>query len=169
MFVSLLQFGSESEQLEWAKRESEREERERLRRLQLQEQRDLELAIALSKTTMPNTWAGVLQHNFLSSSLFLTARRLQARENSTIIGPTWLASPVTNLCKSPVFLQLWLYLCSNDSTFSYQLRFIAPKLCGNYNQGRYGATWFKPCFILQEHGDLTQAKPAGYSTTTTYI
>uniref|UniRef100_A0A669E954 Epidermal growth factor receptor substrate 15-like 1 n=1 Tax=Oreochromis niloticus TaxID=8128 RepID=A0A669E954_ORENI len=55
MFVSLLQFGSESEQLEWAKRESEREERERLRRLQLQEQRDLELAIALSKTTMPNT------------------------------------------------------------------------------------------------------------------
>uniref|UniRef100_A0AAX7VQ80 Epidermal growth factor receptor pathway substrate 15 like 1 n=1 Tax=Astatotilapia calliptera TaxID=8154 RepID=A0AAX7VQ80_ASTCA len=55
MFVSLLQFGSESEQLEWAKRESEHEERERLRRLQLQEQKDLELAIALSKTTMPNT------------------------------------------------------------------------------------------------------------------
>ncbi|CAI5640663.1 unnamed protein product [Oreochromis niloticus] len=50
-----VKFGSESEQLEWAKRESEREERERLRRLQLQEQRDLELAIALSKTTMPNT------------------------------------------------------------------------------------------------------------------
>ncbi|CAI5640659.1 epidermal growth factor receptor substrate 15-like 1 isoform X1 [Oreochromis niloticus] len=54
-FANFASFGSESEQLEWAKRESEREERERLRRLQLQEQRDLELAIALSKTTMPNT------------------------------------------------------------------------------------------------------------------
>ncbi|XP_077379429.1 epidermal growth factor receptor substrate 15-like 1 isoform X3 [Festucalex cinctus] len=41
--------GSESQQLEWAKRESEREEHERLRRLRLQEQRDLELAIALSR------------------------------------------------------------------------------------------------------------------------
>ncbi|XP_051902108.1 epidermal growth factor receptor substrate 15-like 1, partial [Hippocampus zosterae] len=42
-------FGSESQRLERAKRESEREERERLRRLRLQEQRDLELAIALSR------------------------------------------------------------------------------------------------------------------------
>ncbi|XP_045061909.1 epidermal growth factor receptor substrate 15-like 1 [Coregonus clupeaformis] len=42
-------FGSESEQLAWATRESEREEQERLRRLRLQEQEDLELAIALSK------------------------------------------------------------------------------------------------------------------------
>ncbi|XP_029929487.1 epidermal growth factor receptor substrate 15-like 1 isoform X2 [Myripristis murdjan] len=48
------EFGSESQQLEWAKRESEREEQERLRRLRLQEQEDLELAIALSKADMPN-------------------------------------------------------------------------------------------------------------------
>ncbi|CAG5896495.1 unnamed protein product, partial [Menidia menidia] len=48
-------FGSESQQLEWAKRESEREEQERLRRLRLQEQQDLELAIALSKAEQANT------------------------------------------------------------------------------------------------------------------
>ncbi|XP_074544451.1 epidermal growth factor receptor substrate 15-like 1 isoform X2 [Halichoeres trimaculatus] len=48
-------FGSESQQLEWAKRESEREEQERLRRLRLQEQQDLELAIALSKADMPSS------------------------------------------------------------------------------------------------------------------
>ncbi|XP_061587698.1 epidermal growth factor receptor substrate 15-like 1 isoform X2 [Cololabis saira] len=48
-------FGSENQQLEWAKRESEREEQERLRRLRIQEQQDLELAIALSKADMPNT------------------------------------------------------------------------------------------------------------------
>lgn len=53
MFASLLQFGSETDQLEWAKRESEREE-ERLRRLRLQEQQDLELAIALSRADMPS-------------------------------------------------------------------------------------------------------------------
>lgn len=52
MLVPPLQFGSEKQQLEWAKQASEREERERLRRLQLQEQRDLELAIALSKADM---------------------------------------------------------------------------------------------------------------------
>uniref|UniRef100_H3DBQ0 Epidermal growth factor receptor pathway substrate 15 like 1 n=1 Tax=Tetraodon nigroviridis TaxID=99883 RepID=H3DBQ0_TETNG len=45
-------FGSEKQQLEWAKQASEREEQERLRRLQLQEQQDLELAIALSKADM---------------------------------------------------------------------------------------------------------------------
>ncbi|XP_047223978.1 epidermal growth factor receptor substrate 15-like 1 isoform X2 [Girardinichthys multiradiatus] len=45
----VVKFGSENQQLEWAKRESEREEQERLRRLRLQEQQDLELAIALSK------------------------------------------------------------------------------------------------------------------------
>ncbi|XP_028284224.1 epidermal growth factor receptor substrate 15-like 1 isoform X2 [Parambassis ranga] len=49
-----VKFGSESQQLEWAKRESEREEQERLRRLRLQEQQDLELAIALSKADMAN-------------------------------------------------------------------------------------------------------------------
>uniref|UniRef100_A0A4W6EGK0 Epidermal growth factor receptor pathway substrate 15 like 1 n=1 Tax=Lates calcarifer TaxID=8187 RepID=A0A4W6EGK0_LATCA len=54
MFVSSFQFGSESQQLEWAKRESEREEQERLRRLRLQEQQDLELAIALSRADMPS-------------------------------------------------------------------------------------------------------------------
>ncbi|XP_070700684.1 epidermal growth factor receptor substrate 15-like 1 isoform X2 [Pempheris klunzingeri] len=48
-------FGNESQQLEWAKRESEREEQERLRRLRLQEQQDLELAIALSRADMPST------------------------------------------------------------------------------------------------------------------
>lgn len=52
MAISLLQFGSENQQLEWAKRASEREEQERLRRLQLQEQQDLELAIALSKADL---------------------------------------------------------------------------------------------------------------------
>ncbi|XP_053185550.1 epidermal growth factor receptor substrate 15-like 1 isoform X2 [Scomber japonicus] len=49
-----VKFGSENQQLEWAKRESEREEQERLRRLRLQEQQDLELAIALSKADMPS-------------------------------------------------------------------------------------------------------------------
>ncbi|XP_051231620.1 epidermal growth factor receptor substrate 15-like 1 isoform X4 [Dicentrarchus labrax] len=48
-------FGSENQQLEWAKRESEREEQERLRRLRLQEQQDLELAIALSRANMPSS------------------------------------------------------------------------------------------------------------------
>ncbi|XP_052390548.1 epidermal growth factor receptor substrate 15-like 1 isoform X3 [Carassius gibelio] len=48
-------FGSETEQLEWAKRESQREEAERLRRLRLQEQLDLELALALSRAEMPRT------------------------------------------------------------------------------------------------------------------
>ncbi|KAM4728373.1 epidermal growth factor receptor substrate 15-like 1 isoform 3-T3 [Anableps anableps] len=50
----VVKFGSESQQLEWAKRESEREEQERLRRLRLQEQQDLELAIALSKADISN-------------------------------------------------------------------------------------------------------------------
>ncbi|XP_029970087.1 epidermal growth factor receptor substrate 15-like 1 isoform X2 [Salarias fasciatus] len=53
-FADFGSFGSESQQLEWAKRESEREEQERLRRLRLQEQQDLELAIALSRADMPN-------------------------------------------------------------------------------------------------------------------
>ncbi|KAM9322037.1 epidermal growth factor receptor substrate 15-like 1 isoform 2-T2 [Pholidichthys leucotaenia] len=50
-----VKLGSESEQLEWAKRESEREEQERLRRLWLQEQQDLELALVISRVSMPNT------------------------------------------------------------------------------------------------------------------
>ncbi|KAM8839221.1 epidermal growth factor receptor substrate 15-like 1 isoform 1-T2 [Synchiropus picturatus] len=49
------EFGSETQQLEWAKRESQREEDERLRRLRLQEQQDLELAIALSRADMPGS------------------------------------------------------------------------------------------------------------------
>ncbi|XP_037530188.1 epidermal growth factor receptor substrate 15-like 1 [Nematolebias whitei] len=49
-----VKFGNESQQLEWAKRESERAERERLKRLRQQEQEDLELAIALSKAEMSN-------------------------------------------------------------------------------------------------------------------
>ncbi|KAM6919706.1 epidermal growth factor receptor substrate 15-like 1 isoform 2-T2 [Lycodopsis pacificus] len=49
-----VKFGSENQQLEWVKRESEREEQERLRRLRLQEQQDLELAIALSRADMPS-------------------------------------------------------------------------------------------------------------------
>ncbi|KAG7229073.1 hypothetical protein INR49_013192 [Caranx melampygus] len=53
-FADFASFGSESQQLEWAKRESEREEQERLRRLRLQEQQDLELAIALSRADMPS-------------------------------------------------------------------------------------------------------------------
>ncbi|KAI2667983.1 Epidermal growth factor receptor substrate 15-like 1 [Labeo rohita] len=51
----LLTFGSETQQLEWAKRESQREEAERIRRLRLQEQQDLELALALSRAEMPRT------------------------------------------------------------------------------------------------------------------
>ncbi|XP_023190950.1 epidermal growth factor receptor substrate 15-like 1 isoform X2 [Xiphophorus maculatus] len=53
-FADFGSFGSENQQLEWAKRESEREEQERLRRLRLQEQQDLELAIALSKADLSN-------------------------------------------------------------------------------------------------------------------
>ncbi|XP_046882808.1 epidermal growth factor receptor substrate 15-like 1 isoform X2 [Hypomesus transpacificus] len=53
-FADVGSFGNESDQLEWAKRESEREEQERLRRLRLQEQQDLDLAIALSKADMPS-------------------------------------------------------------------------------------------------------------------
>ncbi|XP_035994315.1 epidermal growth factor receptor substrate 15-like 1 isoform X2 [Fundulus heteroclitus] len=53
-FADFGSFGSENQQLEWAKRESEREEQERLRRLRLQEQQDLELAIALSKADISN-------------------------------------------------------------------------------------------------------------------
>ncbi|XP_042354198.1 epidermal growth factor receptor substrate 15-like 1 isoform X3 [Plectropomus leopardus] len=53
-FADFGSFGSESQQLEWVKRESEREEQERLRRLRLQEQQDLELAIALSRADMPS-------------------------------------------------------------------------------------------------------------------
>nr|XP_020516979.1 epidermal growth factor receptor substrate 15-like 1 isoform X2 [Labrus bergylta] len=49
------EFGNESQQLEWAKRESERVEQERLRRLRLQEQQDLELAMALSRADMPSS------------------------------------------------------------------------------------------------------------------
>ncbi|KAM6948375.1 epidermal growth factor receptor substrate 15-like 1 [Aplochiton taeniatus] len=51
-FSDFASFGNESDQLEWAKRESERAEQERLRRLRLQEQEDLERAIALSKADM---------------------------------------------------------------------------------------------------------------------
>ncbi|XP_016090166.1 epidermal growth factor receptor substrate 15-like 1 [Sinocyclocheilus grahami] len=47
--------GSETQQLEWAKRESQREEAERIRRLRLQEQQELELALALSQAEMPRT------------------------------------------------------------------------------------------------------------------
>lgn len=52
-----VQFGNETQQLEWAKRESQREEAERIRRLRLQEQQDLELALALSRSEMPRTWS----------------------------------------------------------------------------------------------------------------
>ncbi|XP_028328027.1 epidermal growth factor receptor substrate 15-like 1 isoform X2 [Gouania willdenowi] len=48
-FADFGAFGNESQQLEWAKQESEREEQKRLKRLQLQEQQDLELALALSR------------------------------------------------------------------------------------------------------------------------
>ncbi|XP_056127674.1 epidermal growth factor receptor substrate 15-like 1 isoform X3 [Rhinichthys klamathensis goyatoka] len=50
-----MKFGNETQQLEWAKRESQREEAERRRRLQLQEQQDLELALALSRAEVPRT------------------------------------------------------------------------------------------------------------------
>ncbi|KAA0718532.1 Epidermal growth factor receptor substrate 15-like 1 [Triplophysa tibetana] len=48
-------FGSEPQQLERAKRESQKEEAERIRMLRLQEQQDLELALALSRADMPRT------------------------------------------------------------------------------------------------------------------
>ncbi|XP_035025536.1 epidermal growth factor receptor substrate 15-like 1 isoform X3 [Hippoglossus stenolepis] len=53
-FAHVDSFGSENQQLEWAKQESEREEQDRLRRLRLQEQQDLEFAIALSRADMPS-------------------------------------------------------------------------------------------------------------------
>ncbi|KAJ8372918.1 hypothetical protein AAFF_G00275680 [Aldrovandia affinis] len=45
--------GNETEQFDWAQRESEWAEQQRQQRLRLQEQQDLELAIALSKAEMP--------------------------------------------------------------------------------------------------------------------
>uniref|UniRef100_A0A8C9EW82 Epidermal growth factor receptor pathway substrate 15 n=1 Tax=Pavo cristatus TaxID=9049 RepID=A0A8C9EW82_PAVCR len=45
-----VEYSTEEDMIEWAKRESEREEKERLARLKQQEQEDLELAIALSKS-----------------------------------------------------------------------------------------------------------------------
>ncbi|XP_043089391.1 epidermal growth factor receptor substrate 15-like 1 isoform X2 [Puntigrus tetrazona] len=54
-FTDFKALGSETQQLEWAKRESQREEAERMRRLRLQEQQDLELALALSRADMPRT------------------------------------------------------------------------------------------------------------------
>ncbi|XP_058655619.1 epidermal growth factor receptor substrate 15-like 1 isoform X2 [Onychostoma macrolepis] len=50
-----MKLGNETQQLEWAKRESQREEAERIRRLRLQEQQELELALALSRAEMPRT------------------------------------------------------------------------------------------------------------------
>lgn len=50
--VSMEQYPTEEDMIEWAKRESEREEKERLARLTQQEQEDLELAIALSKSEL---------------------------------------------------------------------------------------------------------------------
>ncbi|KAM6343361.1 epidermal growth factor receptor substrate 15 isoform 5-T5 [Alca torda] len=47
---STMQYSTEEDMIEWAKRESEREEKERLARVKQQEQEDLELAIALSKS-----------------------------------------------------------------------------------------------------------------------
>lgn len=47
-----VQYPTEEDMIEWAKRESEREEKERLARLTQQEQEDLELAIALSKSEL---------------------------------------------------------------------------------------------------------------------
>ncbi|XP_016421982.1 epidermal growth factor receptor substrate 15-like 1 [Sinocyclocheilus rhinocerous] len=54
-FTDFRALGSETQQLEWAKRESQREEAERIRRLRLQEQQELELALALSQAEMPRT------------------------------------------------------------------------------------------------------------------
>lgn len=50
--VSVEQYPTEEDMIEWAKRESEREEKERVARLTQQEQEDLELAIALSKSEL---------------------------------------------------------------------------------------------------------------------
>lgn len=96
MCVPLLQFGSENQQLEWARRESEQEEQERLRRLQLQEQQDLELAIALSRADMSDSWPGSL---FLHPS---PPHLLHVPDSSTGAGPTWLTASVTNVCERPV-------------------------------------------------------------------
>ena len=53
VFANLcVQYPTEEDMMEWAKRESEREEKERLARLTQQEQEDLELAIALSKSEL---------------------------------------------------------------------------------------------------------------------
>lgn len=52
-----MQYSTEEDMIEWAKRESEREEKERLARLKQQEQEDLELAIALSKSEISEAWS----------------------------------------------------------------------------------------------------------------
>uniref|UniRef100_A0A8C5APT9 Epidermal growth factor receptor substrate 15-like 1 n=1 Tax=Gadus morhua TaxID=8049 RepID=A0A8C5APT9_GADMO len=54
-FTQMSKSGSERQQMEWARRESQREEQERQRWLRRMEHEDLERAIALSKAQMPST------------------------------------------------------------------------------------------------------------------
>lgn len=146
LFVPLLQFGSENQQLEWAKQASEREEQERLRRLQLQEQQDLELAIALSKAHMSGSWADGSSH--------LRSCPCSSQPCSWLQHQRWpdiMKRPryqfVCKTSDSPAVTGHML----NDSTFSSKLRFKAHWTTQQlYNHGQYGATWFGPGFILQK-------------------
>lgn len=146
MFVPLLQFGSEKQQLEWAKHVSEQEEQERLRRLQLQEQQDLELAIALSKADMSGSWPHGSSHLRSSSCSSQSSSWLQHQHWPDITKrPRYQF--VRKTSDSPAVTGHML----NDSTFSSKLRFKAHWTTQQlYNQGQYGATWFGPGFILQK-------------------
>lgn len=141
MFVPLLQFGSENQQLEWAKQASEREEQQRLRRLQLQEQQDLELAITLSKADMSGSWPD--GSHLLFSSQPCSWLQHQHWPNIT---KRLRYQFVCKTSDSPALTGHML----NDSTFSPKLRFKAHWTTQQlYNQGQYGAIWFGPGFILQ--------------------
>lgn len=124
MFVPLLQFGSENQQLEWAKRESEREEQERVRRLRLQEQQDLELALALSRAEMSGSWPG-LPHRSSSSSSTISWQLHQHWPHVT-------SSPCYQFVQTSDSAATTGRM-SNDSTFSNQLWVTAQQLQGTYN------------------------------------
>lgn len=71
-----MQFPSEEDMIEWAKRESEREEEQRLARLNQQEQEDLELAIALSKSEISEAWRILLSFVNHTILFFLNAEAI---------------------------------------------------------------------------------------------
>lgn len=71
------------------------------------------------------TWTPTTASGPLSSAV--RSSYPQAHDSSTDTGPTWLAAPVTNLCKRPVILQPWLDSCQMTPRLATRLRFTAPK------------------------------------------